>query len=364
MKLLLLSDPNSVHTIKWATSLAKQGIQVKILGLRQLTVNDYFEFSNIDVVTISDNQSKSGVSSILALLKAPQLLKQTIAEFKPDLLHSHYASSYGLFGAISKFHPFIISLWGSDVFEFPNQSFLKKLILKFNLSKADKILSTSKIMAVEGQKYTTKPIDITPFGIDPTKFTPQKVNSIFKPNDIVIGTTKNLEHIYGVDLLIEAFHIVKTKYSNLPLKLLLVGSGSQRELLERKILKLNLQGSVIFTGKVTHSDVAKYINMMTIFVANSRAESFGVSVVEASSCEKPVIVANVGGLPEVVVDNRTGLMVEAENAKQTANAIEKLILNPELIKTYGIAGREFALKNYNWQDNVHQMIGIYKKEIT
>lgn len=139
-------------------------------------------------------------------------MKKVITEFKPDILHAHYASSYGLLGALSGFHPYIISVCGSDVFDFPNTSFLHKIVLKYNLSVADKILSTSNVMAIETSKYTNKEIIVTPFGIDLDKFKPLSVKTIFNKENIVIGTITILEEKYGIEYLIRAFAIVKNKY--------------------------------------------------------------------------------------------------------------------------------------------------------
>ena len=94
--------------------------------------------------------------------------------FKPQLLHANYATSYGLLGAMTGFHPFVLSVWGSDVFTFPKKSFAHKMLFKYNLNKADKILSTSRFMSQEISKYTSKKIEITPFGVDLEKFYPYK----------------------------------------------------------------------------------------------------------------------------------------------------------------------------------------------
>lgn len=96
-------------------------------------------------------------------------------------------------------------------------------MLKYNLKKADKILSTSNVMAKETKLYTNKDIEVTPFGIDIEQFKPMVFESLFDKDDIVIGTVKSLEEVYGIEYLIRAFKIISDKYENLPLKLLIVG---------------------------------------------------------------------------------------------------------------------------------------------
>ena len=86
---------------------------------------------------------------------------------------------------------------------------------------------------------------------------------------------------------------------------------------------------------------------------------FGVAIIEASSCAKPVVVSNVGGLPEVVENNVSGLVVPPRNPQKTADALEKLILDEKLRVKIGNNGRERVRKMYNWNNNVKQMLEIY-----
>jgi len=362
MKILLLANPESSHTIKWAKSLAQNNIDIVIFGLGNFNVKDYDGISNIAVKTLNEKVTKEeGSFSKLKYLKAIPIIKKIIKEFRPDIIHAHYASSYGILGALSGFNPFILSVWGSDVFSFPLKSPIHKMILKYNLKKADKILSTSYIMKEEIKLYTNKNIEVTPFGIDTQQFQPMEVESLFDKDDIVIGTVKSLEDKYGIEYLIKAFKIVSDKYSSLPLKLLIVGGGILEYNLKNLIKELNIENKSIFTGKVIFNDTPKYHNMLSLFIAVSNSESFGVSIIEASSCGKPVIVSDVGGLPEVVEDNVTGFIVPPRDPNKTAEAIEKFLLNKNLQEEMGRNGRKMVKRFYNWNDNVNQMIEIYKE---
>ena len=291
----------------------------------------------------------------------PELLR-VIRSFKPDILHAHYASSYGLIGFLTFFKPFVVSVWGSDVYDFPKLSPFHKLLIKLCLKRADKILSTSETMARETKLYTKKAIEITPFGIDLKEFKSKPQKSVFEAGDIVVGTVKTMSEKYGIKYLVKAFAKVKDRHPELPLKLLLVGGGEQSEEIYELISKLGLKDIAVMIGAVPYNQVSNYHNMMTVsvFVSVSDSESFGVSVIEASACEKPVIVSNVGGLPEVVEDGVTGIVVPSKDIESIANTIEKLVMNNKLREKMGKAGRKRVEMLYNWYDNVEQMIGIYK----
>lgn len=366
MKVLILADPGNTHTIKWVNSLSNQGITINVFGLSNYNSSDYPR-KNIVINTIGFDDAKGSsykmglIKKLKYLLSLPKLLK-IIKKFKPDIIHAHYATSYGLLGALSMFHPYIISVWGSDVYEFPKKSYLHKKILQFNLKKADLILSTSQIMAKQINLYTSKPISITPFGVDIEKFTPSNKKKS-TDNQIIIGTVKALRPIYGIDYLIRAFKSIKQDLPNKKLKLKIIGGGDEiykNELIDLSC-ELGIEADVDFIDRVPNNDIPKHLNSMDIFVALSNYESFGVAVIEASACEVPVVVSDAPGLKEVVDDKHTGLVVPAQNESAAARAIMELLCNKEVRRAYGRNGRNKVKAQYNWNDNVDQMIQLYKK---
>ena len=368
MKIFLLANANSVHTQRWAMGLAEKGIDIFLFSLSQLEdENLYKNVTNIELYEygFSNNSTKHdgfGLSKLkyLGVLKS---LKEKIKSFNPDIVHAHYISGYGTLGMLSGFHPLVLSVWGSDIYDFPHKSFIHKALITHNLKKADKILSTSYVMAKEIQKYSDKEIEVTPFGIDLELFKPMSVSSLFEKDSMVIGTIKALDDKYGIEYLIRAFSILTKKYPELSLKLLLVGEGKDENKLKELTLELGIEDMTTFTGKIAFEEVPIYHNMLDVFVSVSTldSESFGVAIIEAGACEKPVVVSRVGGLPEVVEEDITGLVVPPRDVNETVNAIEKLLLDLALREKMGKKARERVASLYNWNENLNQMITIYTK---
>ena len=358
MKVLLLSDINSSHTQKWAIALSDKGIDSSIFSLSEAT-NDWFSEKGIKVYSGNIDKTKHRAKNLskLSYFKVLGYLKSIIKKVDPDIVHAHYATSYGMLGALTKHKPFIISVWGSDVFDFPNKSFAHRIFLKYALKKASLILSTSHIMAKETAKYTSKKIEVIPFGIDTNIFKPKPNES----SEITIGTIKSFEPIYGIEFLINAFKKITVKHPNLPLKLMLVGSGSLENKFKKLVTKLEIDALTTFTGKVPHSKVVEYHNTIDIFVNVSIHESFGVSVIEASACEKPVIASNIGGLAEVVDNDNTGILVSHSNTQELVNAIDRLILNEQKRVEMGKAGRKKVMELYNLNKNTEDLYTLYRQ---
>jgi glycosyltransferase involved in cell wall biosynthesis len=363
-RIFILSDGKNPHTIKWVRSLAERNFEIYLYSLEQFDFKLYEDYPSVRCSHAGFRhvgKNPSGKLGKLSYLQTLSRLKNEIADFRPDVVHAHYASSYGLLGALAGFRPFYLSVWGSDIFEFPQISFFHKAALKFNLFSATKIFSTSEAMAVETRKYTSRKIEIIPFGVNLEKFTPTPTSlEIFGENDIVIGIVKTLEPKYGVEVLVRAFEKVKSKTADARLKLLIVGQGAQEFELKKLVENLGITSSTQFTGWVPVEKIPDYHKAIDISVFPSIcAESFGVAVVEACACEKPVIVTRRGGMPEVVAENETGLIVPADNVSALADAIETLVKNPQERTRLGKRGRERVTRLYDWKNNLESMIKHY-----
>lgn len=378
-KVLLLSDPASTHTVKWAHAIAARGWEVRVFGLTEFCGDDYARPSDapglpIQVVSLTLNAGFFGLSDghvkKLFYLKALPALKRQLRTFQPDILHAHYATSYGLLGALSGFHPFLISIWGDDVFEFPKKSFGHAAVLRFNLARADALFSTSHIMAREVALYTSKPVTVVPFGVDLDRVRPARdgvlpdmpdMPDMFAKGDIVLGTVKALREKYGMAYLIEGFRLLTERYPTLPLRLLIAGKGEQEEALKQLTRTWHLDHLVSFPGWVPSHQVQVYYNAMAvvIFPSISDGESFGVAAIEAQACGRPVVVSDVGGLPEVVEDGVTGLVVPPKDAGAIADAVARLLQNPDMARTMGRMGRQRVQERYDWRNNADQMVRAY-----
>lgn len=368
LKILLLSDIASEHTEKWALGLASHGIKVGLLSFNKSRYPWYDKSSNIELLFEADEQILgSSLKEKIGYLKYLSVLKQKIKEYQPDILHAHYATSYGLIGALSGFKPFIVSVWGADVYDFPKQNFVYKRLLKYVLSKASFICSTSNCMKDETKLYTDKTITVTPFGIDIDKFNRSENQLPFhNPNEIAIGNIKAIETKYGVEILIKAFYKVVQYFPDKNIKLYLIGDGSEKENSQRLVNELDIANKVIFTGRIVHSEIPQWHQKLDIFVSLSilDSESFGVSLVEAMSSATCVIASNVAGFKEVLGEgNRCGTIVSKLSIEEAANAMITMINDPHQATEKAKNARVRAVNLYNWQDNIQQMINVYNQSI-
>lgn len=363
MKVALLSGASSIHTIRWANGLAEAGLEVHVISQQpQLEPMD----ARVQVHILPFR----GVLGYFTMVPA---VKKLLKSIKPDIVNAHYASGYGTTARLVGCHPWLLSVWGSDVYDFPYASPLHKWLVRKNLLAADGVASTSICMA--DQTYSIAPklndIAITPFGVD-TVYYDSLTTSLTNRDTaapITIGTVKSLAPKYGIDTLIEAFGILlKSLPQTHPeiaksLRLRLVGGGPQEAELKALTKQLDISERIDFVGRVDSSKVPIELEKLDIYVALSRQESFGVAIIEAGAADRPVVVSDAGGLPEVVLNGQTGIVVPKENPQAAADAIAKLVLDRELRIQMGSAGKAHVVSVYDWSACITTMTNLYEKII-
>ncbi|MEB6633158.1 glycosyltransferase [Kluyvera cryocrescens] len=361
MKIVILAGASSVHTIRWANGLSASG-------------HDVFVISQHPVIDPLLPEVKVHLLKYRGIpgyfLMVPEV-RRLLQEIKPDIVNAHYASGYGTTARLVGYHPWLLSVWGSDVYDFPYKSPLHNWLVKKNIRAADRVASTSHCMAEQTRSLTPEinDIAITPFGVELGQY--ENIEPLHKePKDkIIIGTVKTMKPKYGIDTLIEAFAILtesleRNSGNNLPkLELRLVGGGEQSEQLKALADKLGISDKVHFIGQVPYTQVPDQLAEMDIYVALSRldSESFGVAIIEAGAAGRPVVVTDVGGLPEVTVNGVSGIVVPRENPKAAAVALEKLVLNSHLRCAMGAAGKKHVTHNYSWDACIETMLEVYNE---
>lgn len=354
MKVLLIAAASSVHTMRWANAFVQRGAIVHL-------VSEHDPIPGFDqAVRLHRLPHVGGLGYVLNRTA----LRRIIREFHPDVMNAHYASGYGTLAVRDVNVPLVLNVWGSDVYEFPDAGPVQRWLLKRNLRRADAVVSTSEVMARRTAEVCPGlgPIAVVPFGVDVDRFSPMPRA---ESGELVLGTVKTLAPKYGIDTLLRAFKLVCDRQPSREMRLRIVGGGSQESELKRLAVQLGVEGATDFVGSVPHDAVPGELRKLDVYVALSRthSESFGVAIIEASACGVPVVVSNVGGLPEVVEDGVTGFIVAPEDPTAAANAIEQLLASKELRDRMGTAGRDRVERLYAWGACVDRQMAVLRSAI-
>ena len=340
MKICFIGPANSAHIIKWCDWFTNHGYEVHVVSFANALINN----TAVHYIGNQVNEHGGDFQKIRYLFGARKI-KQIVEQINPDIISVHFASSYGTVAALSGLKKYVLSVWGSDIYEFPCKSFFHKTLLRFSLNKACEIFSTSKAMALETQKYTNKHIQVTPFGVDMKLFTPQKRDRK-DSSEFVVGTVKTLSPKYGIDYLLQSVAYVKKMRPDIPIRVRIAGKGTHEK--EYKSLAENLGISSItdWLGFISQEDAAREWANMDVAIIPSESESFGVSAVEAQASGIPVIISEIPGLMEATSPEISSFIVPRKNAEAIGNILIDLYDNPMKRLQVGCAGREFVIENY------------------
>lgn len=357
LKIVILSGASSIHTIRWANGLNAAGHEVHV-------ISQHLPCDTFDKEVFFYKFPFRGSLGYFTMVPA---VKKLLKKLQPDIVNAHYASGYATTARLVGKRPWLLSVWGSDVYAFPYKSVFHMWLVRNNLLAADAVASTSHCMAEQTRKLAPglSRIFITPFGVDMASFESVAVRETAR-DFITVGTVKTMAATYGIDILIKAFALLIEKLDARgfagakDLQLRLVGGGEQAQY-KNLAAQLGIASKVTFIGRVPHNKVPHELAELDIYVALSRQESFGVAVIEAGAAGRPVVVSNVGGLPEVTLQGKTGFIVAAEDPQAAADAMLQLVLDPEMRIRFGAAARQHVSKNYSWPSCVQHMVDIFNQ---
>ena len=357
MKIMIVAAADSIHTIRWSNAFADRGHDVHLVSLPDHRVHG----DKLDErVTLHYLKHAGGKGYILNAVQIRKLVKA----IRPAVINVHYASGYGTLVSLAHVHPSVLSVWGSDVYEFPRKSELNRLLVNYNLRSADALASTSHAMAEQVRRVMRKPaqdITVTPFGVNLDLFTPTGKVHDKAEDTFLFGTIKTLAPIYGIDYIIRAFQLFLQKWNQLDNAkkphLFICGRGDKTDY-EKLSEELGIAEYVTIENYIPNEQVPEYLRSMDAVCLGSLEESFGVAAVEAMACGVPVIATDADGFKEVIVDNETGFIVPRKDIYAMAEKMWQLYENKNLRVSMGEKGRAHVCKHYNWSQNVDNLLNL------
>lgn len=164
---------------------------------------------------------------------------------------------------------------------------------------------------------------------------------------IKLLTVTRLIERKGIRFLIQAMKNVTV--NNPHVKLVIVGEGPDHSTFEKLTRQLELQENIVFAGRVSDQELKEHYTTSHIFILPSTEEALGVVLLEAMYHSLPIVASNVGGVPEIVTNQETGILTAPGNPKELSQAIKSLIESPEKRRYYSERGRRHVLENFTWE---------------
>lgn len=301
-------------------------------------------------------------------------LVKIIRTEKPKLIHAHWIVPQGLISVLTGRWfsiPVIVTAHGGDAFAFRGR--LSRLAKHWTLKKCSAWTANTRMTAaaIDPQSEYNEKLHLVPMGID--------VHAFSKPAPPPAGISRNGDYIIlfvgrlvakkGAVVLIRAFGLLPT-HIRAKCQLWIIGDGSERGVLEDEAKNLKLQSGVRFLGEISNPDLPSYYRAADLFVVPSIVESDGdtegqgVVILEAMASGVPVLASNVGGIPDVIQNNKTGFLFNPGDAGGLAKIIGRFVTDPTLQKSTISNALESVQKQYDISVTARAFESLYAEHST
>ena len=294
------------------------------------------------------------IRAVVVMFLSAQVARK-IEESGAEFIHAHWATHPTLMAYIvSSFTgiPYSFTAHSSDIYF--NQTML-----------GEKIHQSRFVVTVSEYNRTflqniypdipQKKIKVIHCGITPSLFQVESAQRLSRTYNVIC--VARLEHIKGHRYLIEACAQLKAR--NVDFRCFLIGDGELHSQIQKQISRLNLDPLVKIMGFQPHQQVLEFLAQADVLVLPSLSEGIPVAAMEAMAAGLPVVASSVTGVPELVMDGMTGLLVPKQNSEALAEALLKLYNEPEMRMRLGRNGRLKVGKEYNLQRSAKMLYDIF-----
>ncbi|MHA1505887.1 MAG: glycosyltransferase family 4 protein [Candidatus Asgardarchaeia archaeon] len=379
MKVALVSDwffPKTggiaTHIDGLAKALMKIGVDVEVISTRLKIPSD--QTINFPYPVIKLNLPIfPGID--LPVFNSEKILKEVLDLREIDLVHAHHAFTPLSLNSIRASYNIGLPsvLTAHSLAPDLNLTFLRLAAKFFRIreeyEKLNKMIAVSNAVKrfmsnfLDGRK-----IEVIYNGVDTEKYRPPSEDEFYELRDFLGLNEENIILFLGRISYRKGIHLLLPAMFNLDrslrerTRLLIIGEGELSPWLEEKIRDVSNKVRVSYLGYVPNSKVIMYMKASDIVLVPSiYGEAFGVVIIEAMACGKPVIGTKVGGIPEIIEHMKSGLLVPSNDPKSIAKALTYLLENKEICVEMGRFGRYLCVKKYDWSVIARDVLRVYEE---
>ena len=295
-------------------------------------------------------------------------LKRVIAEVKPDVIHAGPVHTCAYLAALAGFKQLVTMSWASDILHEVKYDQTLARTARYALKRTSVLVGDCQAMAnmaVETYHFPKDRIVLFPWGVDLELFKPNGVpymrSELGWKDAFVFLCLRSWEPVYGVDLVVEAFARAVQEIPDL--RLLLYGSGSQKEVIRDMISHYALEEKVYQGGKVSNADLPAVYRSADVYLTAAHSDGSSVSLMEALACGLPSIVSDIPGNLEWVEHDKHGWVFPDGNTAALAAAMIAAYTQRKKLKAFSQNARLLAEEKADWKKNFQELLRAYEMAV-
>ena len=238
---------------------------------------------------------------------------------------------------------------------------------KWLISKMDAVIATSGKTA----EFLDRPAKIILHGISTDRFKPASNKDRLRkqlglPAGLLVGCFGRIRHQKGTDVFVDAMIDLLPEHP--AMSGIILGRAVKEHTgflgdLKARIEIAGLSERILFLPEVPVDQVARWYQVLDLFVAPQRSEGFGLTPLEAMACGVPVIAGRVGAFEEQITDGTTGLIIQEGDVEQLSRAIKNLVIDPKRLTKMGAAARKSVEMNFRIEDEAAALVALYRQHL-
>ena len=356
LTLAYLSIGRHIHTERWLTWFARRGHRVHLLTVQP---------GPMPGITVHDITSTFGPKPLrygLSLLKVRSLLRQ----LGPDLLHTHFLTGYGYWGLFSGVRPFMLTVWGDDVYVTPYETPLKKWLASKALKAADYVTGDSQDIVDGCVALGSDPAvtEVVQWGVDFNAFKPESGAAEVRsrlgiPVDapVVLSTRSFTQAYYNIDVIVDSAVEVQKRVPGT--HYIIAGNEGDDAAFRAQAEAKGLTKNVHWVGRIPHADLPGVVNAGDVFLTVPSVDATAVSLLEAMACARAIVATDLPSAAEWVIQGRTGVTVKPRDREGLTQAVCSLLADGDERSRLGAAALELARAKADHDVNMARVETLY-----
>jgi L-malate glycosyltransferase len=366
VKVLYFSDNTSGHNQRFLEKLSQTGLEVWFLDPTSNSSAEGWLPEGVRWVQTKQTLPRnSDPATFAAFLPEFQRL---LGEISLDLVHAGPIQSCGHLTALSNFHPWLLTSWGSDLLFHAQRGAEWKQATEVALSSADAFFCDCDAVRTAAKQFadiSDSRIVQFPWGIQQGSFGPVGALPLDEefarePGTHVFISTRSWEPLYGIDTLLEAFRQAYRVDSSL--RLLLLGGGSEAGRVRQFVDVHGLSGVIRTPGTYGKEDMPKWFRAADAYISCTQSDGTSISLLEAMATGLPVVVTDIPSNREWVEEGHNGWLAPPRSTEEFADRLlHAARLSPEQRSLFSERNQRIVKERADWDGNFPKLLEMYER---